>query len=218
MLSVYERDKILQDFNQNVAIAESANQRRAELLTTLNSRREILNKLYHALQCYKDLLEKCKNGIHSYKEERLSCLTQQVQDNLNLIYPGDNFNVKFESTTFRNKEVINFYTGRGNKLAPMKMQNGRLFRQIASFSITTMIQILEGCELLIMDEAINSGDPESTSDVAKLLSVLINSGYQIILIEHKEELYGNLPRVQYDLVRDRKTNKVSEVVRSDFEE
>jgi hypothetical protein len=175
-----------------------------------------LNLITKAKSSYQKIEILCTNGLNSYKAERLKCLEEQVKENLNKIFPGDNFNVKFETSTYRGKEIIDFYTGHGDRLFPTRMQNGRFFRQICSFSISTMIQILAGCEILIMDEAINSGDMESTHVVSDLLHNLIDNGYQIILIEHKDTLYKDLPRVQYNLVRDKSENKITEVIRSEY--
>lgn len=212
------RDMAIKELSDKINILKDLDCRKKELIAEKVRLQEILSQYQLAKTTTEKVITICTNGLNSYKEERLKCLEEQVKANLDIIFPNDNFNVKFQTSTYRGKEVIDFYTGHGNRLFPIMMQNGRLFRQICSFSISTMIQILAGCEILIMDEAINSGDIESTKVVSNLIHNLIDNGYQIILIEHKDALYKDLPRVQYNLVRDQEHNKITEVIRNEYSE
>lgn len=206
----------IREITEKINVAKDLTNRKSELLQERARLQEILQQYNLARRAAEKVITVCTNGLNSFKQERLECLEEQVKENLNTIFPEDNFNVKFETSTYRGKEIIDFYTGHGDRLFPTMMQNGRLFRQICSFSISTMIQILAGCEILIMDEAINSGDIESTKVVSNLIHNLIDNGYQIILIEHKDALYKDLPRVQYNLVRNKSLNKVTEVIRNEY--
>ena len=206
----------IREITEKINVAKDLTNRKSELLQERARLQEILQQYNLAKRAAEKVITVCTNGLNSFKQERLECLEEQVKENLNTIFPEDNFNVKFETSTYRGKEIIDFYTGHGDRLFPTMMQNGRLFRQICSFSISTMIQILAGCEILIMDEAINSGDIESTKVVSNLIHNLIDNGYQIILIEHKDALYKDLPRVQYNLVRNKSLNKVTEVIRNEY--
>ena len=206
----------IREITEKINVAKDLTNRKSELLQERARLQEILQQYNLARRAAEKVITVCTNGLNSFKQERLECLEEQVKENLNTIFPEDNFNVKFETSTYRGKEIIDFYTGHGDRLFPTMMQNGRLFRQICSFSISTMIQILAGCEILIMDEAINSGDIESTTVVSNLIHNLIDNGYQIILIEHKDALYKDLPRVQYNLVRNKSLNKVTEVIRNEY--
>lgn len=210
------RSLAIREMTEKINVAKDLTNRKSELLQEKTRLQNVLQQYHAARQAADKVITVCTNGLNSYKQERLACLEEQVKENLNTIFPEDNFNVKFETSTYRGKEIIDFYTGHGDRLFPTMMQNGRLFRQICSFSISTMIQILAGCEILIMDEAINSGDIESTKVVSNLIHNLIDNGYQIILIEHKDALYKDLPRVQYNLVRNKTLNKVTEVIRNEY--
>ena len=210
------RSLAIREMTEKINVAKDLTNRKSELLQEKTRLQNVLQQYHAARQAADKVITVCTNGLNSYKQERLACLEEQVTENLNTIFPEDNFNVKFETSTYRGKEIIDFYTGHGDRLFPTMMQNGRLFRQICSFSISTMIQILAGCEILIMDEAINSGDIESTKVVSNLIHNLIDNGYQIILIEHKDALYKDLPRVQYNLVRNKTLNKVTEVIRNEY--
>lgn len=210
------RDVTIRDLENTLNSVKFMKEQEKAIREDLKKYATTLNYIRKAKEGYEKIEILCTNGLNSYKSERLKCLEEQVKENLNKLFPDDNFNVKFETSTYRGKEVIDFYTGHGNKLFPTRMQNGRFFRQVCSFSISTMIQILGGCEILIMDEAINSGDMESTHVVSDLLHNLIDNGYQIILIEHKDTLYKDLPRVQYNLTRDVHQNKITEVIRNEY--
>lgn len=210
------RDLAIREITEKINIAKDLNKRKKEMSEEITRLQDTLKQYDSSKKAAERVIIACTNGLNSYKAERLSCLEEQVKENLNAIFPEDNFNVKFETSTYRGKEIIDFYTGHGDRLFPTMMQNGRLFRQICSFSISTMMQILAGCEILIMDEAINSGDMESTHVVSNLIHNLIDNGYQIILIEHKDILYRDLPRVQYNLTRNKALNKITEVIRNEY--
>ena len=148
------------------------------------------------------VLRRIQGGILSYKTERLKLLELEMTKNLNQVFPNRDFVTEFSPEMYRGSEVLELLAGEGKRLAPTKMQNGRLFRQIINVSGSTMIQVLSGCKLIIFDEATNSGDAESLEEVSEIFKYLLELGYQIIIIEHKHEVYNSLPRLQYNLAYD----------------
>lgn len=156
------------------------------------------------------LQDKMNQVSIAYKEERQKYLQEISNEYLAKIFPDDNFCVKFVPSVYRNKEYIDLYSGHNEGgMSPLEMQHGRLFRQFLGYIITVVIQKAKNCELLIMDEAMNSGDEETLMKITPVVKDLLNSGKQMIMIEHKHVLYENLPRLQYKLERDILDNSVN---------
>ncbi len=174
-----------------------------------NSILEDLSKINENLQKLKDIslytnviYEDLKRKQQEFKKERLELLELRVQHNLDVCFPDRHFQIKLEPKYRNGKEIIDLLAGENGTLSPTKMQNGRFFRQIVSFSVCTNIQIMFGCKLILLDEATNSGDEESMKYVSMLLQALIDSGYQVVITEHKHGAYDLINRVQYNLLYD----------------
>jgi len=156
---------------------------------------------------YTNLRARLQLAISSYENERLEILVSEVENDLSLVFPNDDFTVKFVPGTFRNTPILKLYSGhKGGVLQPTKYQHGRMCRQVIGLSITSNIQLLLGCEILFLDEPLNSGDSESERQASEIIKKLVENNYQIIYTEHKHEAYNELPRREIHLKRDTDTN------------
>jgi len=168
-----------------------------------------LNTLERTKTNIEILQDKMKATSQSYKENRLIKLEKATAEYIARLFPEDNYILRFRTAVYRGNEFVDLYSGRNERsLAPMQMQHGRLFRQFAGFTITMVIQEIEGCKLSIMDESLNSGDTEILKNISKIIKERLDSGVQIIMIEHKHEIYTDLPRLQHTLERDTTKNSV----------
>lgn len=156
------------------------------------------------------LILQMKVESQNYKNDKLINLSQLVNNYIENIFPLDSFRVKFIPYVYNNKEMIDLYSGRSDEsLAPIGMQHGRFYRQYIGFLVTSAIQLESGCRTIIMDEAFNSGDPETVQKLESCIKELLGKNIQIIMIEHQREVYHNIPRLQYVLERDKKENSVN---------
>ena len=180
-------------------VSEYRNKEREVLTANFQYATEAVEQLESVIAETEKIKVRITNAITSYKSERLELLELEMNKNLGEVFPDRDFVAKFSPEMFRGSEVLELLVGEDGRLAPTEMQNGRLLRQTINFSGTSMIQIMSGCNLLIMDEATNSGDVESIQEIGQLMKNLVDGGYQLIVIEHKHELYEDLPRTQYNL-------------------
>lgn len=194
-----DRLTLIRNIESQLNVSEYRNKEREVVFNNLKYSLEAVEELSKIIMETEKIGARLDSAISSYKSERLELLELEMNKNLAEVYPDRDFKAKFSPEMFRGSEVLELLVGEGGRLAPTEMQNGRLLRQIINFSGTSMIQIMSGCNLLIMDEATNSGDGESIKAIGQLLQNLLDNGYQLIIIEHKHELYSELPRTQYNL-------------------
>lgn len=186
----------------------------------LRRKQELDNDIENLTSCKLHIIslqEKMDRVSIAYKEERQEFLQQISNEFLKRLFPDDYFCVKFVPTVYRGVEYVDLYSGHDEKgLSPLEMQHGRLYRQFLGYVITTVIQKSRGCDLLIMDETLNSGDEDTLMGTSRIVKDLLEEGRQLIMIEHKHVLYENLPRVQYNLRRDASENKVEIVQKKEY--
>lgn len=164
---------------------------------------------------YNTIRAKLQIAIKTFEEERLELLVSQVEIDLEMVFPNDNFTIKFVPDVYRNTPILKLFSGhKDGKMQPTRAQHGRMCRQIIGLSITANIQLLLGCEILFLDEPLNSGDSASERQASEIIRRLTEAGYQIIYTEHKHEAYNELPRREIHLKRDLTTNttKVDKVI------
>lgn len=213
-----DRDSKLKYLRDKLTVYKHYQDRRKELeenylelkndLDALNEYKKLVlaNKLY------------CQKFAQDFKKDRYNEISERAEQSLSRVFPNDNFQVYLDARVYKSKDEVRLLLGKEGRMFPIKMQNGRFLRQVTSFSVNTTIQELKGCVPILMDEALSSGDFASTSTMSLVLKELIDRNVQMILTEHKPELYSNLPRLQIYLVRDEIQDKVTEVNVVDYTE
>lgn len=177
---------------------------KTDKLKELNADLDLFNK-YDLI--YNQIKARLQVAINNYEEERLEILISEVEHDLALVFPEDNFTIKFIPETYRNTPILKLFSGhQGGKMQPTKFQHGRMCRQVIGLSITSNIQLLLGCEILLLDEPLNSGDADSEKQASAIIKKLVDNGYQIIYTEHKHEAYNELNRREIHLRRNLETN------------
>ncbi len=146
-----------------------------------------------------------------YREQRIAFLEREIELNLSLLLPEENFKVKIDFSNRNGEPQASLYIGKDHGSSTQyylaRGQNGNFVKQVISFSVIYSINSLRGSSFLAMDEALASGDQESLLDLTDLFNRLLENGLQCIIIEHKEEQYRNLPKTMFNLKKDRKTGE-----------
>lgn len=184
-----------------------------ELVADLTYRNE---KLAFARNVAEVVCRFSDNGIQSYKRDRLEELSLETEEVLSRIFPNEDFSVRLRPDMQRNEQITKLEIGQDDVFSEMKDQNGRMCRQVTSFKINTKIQELRNAVPVLVDEALNSGDDETTQQMGIEIKGLVDRGVQVILIEHKAGLYKDLPRLQVNLVKDPILRKVTEVTVTEY--
>ncbi len=168
-----------------------------------------------------DALQKLtEQGIRDFKIDRLDTLKMGIEEVVDLVFPGENYIARLVPGT-NNKGIdllLGKYDSQGNlDEADIKDLNGRMCRQCIRFEIVTNIQRKLDALPILMDEAINSGDVESTEVLSTRIRQMVDQGCQIILTEHKEELFKNIPRRQINLTKDAVLDRIVDIEVVEYE-
>lgn len=204
----HELSNRISGYKVQLEYARIRDEERKECLAHINKLTENIETMKQANKDYDLIIENIDKALEINETLRLGILRRRVTENVAEVWPRDNYQVSYEVEKYAKDRVVTMMCEQDGRNDPVKMQSGHLFRQVASFSTSTEIQMLLGCKTIFVDEALNSGDEESMEDLGVIISRLNQMGVQVIMIEHKHEIYNNLPRTQYNLYRDTNTNKV----------
>ena len=163
--------------------------------------REYYNKM-------KMLLSMTHKQATDFTESRKGLVERTVEENLAYLFPEESFKVKLSmDTTQSGRETCKLLLGtnsHGNIVwAPTTAQNGRFVRQLISVVVSYTLNYLRGSDMVYFDEALASSDKTNLTKLKPLLDRIAANGMQVILIEHKPELYNNVTRREFTLKKDR---------------
>lgn len=171
---------------------------------------DALTKRDQSLATYESVIRNMKRKAvtlaENYRESRIGYLEQEIENNLAYLIPEENFRVKIEFSSRDGVENANLYIMKkgGTRWSLPKARNGRFIRQIISFTAMYTINRLRGSKTIFSDEALASADKKNLLNLKPMLDNLIDDGFQIVVIEHKPELYQTLDRREFKLVKDRR--------------
>ena len=153
-----------------------------------------------------NVIDICNRKKNEYRDSRLREIEKRAENILDLIFPEENFGISIQT---ERKRAQNYTTLKiGPKDVPVEKwerpaaQNGGFVEQIISTSVLAAITQMYGSELLVLDEQFCSGDPQNCSLLKPFFDTLKGST-QVLIIEHKPELYSNLDRREIRIVKDR---------------
>ena len=200
---------------QQLITAEETNRKRQEYLDTYfeyNRKYSILDSRFKNLKTTNAIvmriLEKRRDNIIKSIEERTEAI-------LAIILPEENYHVQITYTT-RGKNYISEVfigkdSGNGNIVwSRPKGTNGEFMKQLISFSILASINSLLGSEFLLMDEPFSSSDNINVSKMQPIIELMLTQGLQLLFIEHKHELYENIPHNIIQLIKHRSPSDIEE--------
>lgn len=149
----------------------------------------------------------------AYKERRLDYLCSYMNKNLDIIFPYDNFKTKVTTSNKYGNERAELLLYAGDNKNPRipAYTEGKMLRQLLSFSASIGLAECLGKYSFYMDEAFSAASPENLSKVGLLLKDILEKGFQVIVIEQTPEIYKDLPRREIILEKDLVGKKVKVV-------
>lgn len=198
--------------------AEATNKNFTLLRKDLDEIQECKEQFSELLEFFKTAYLVSSKEDGDYKRRRLEFLSSYIKKNLNIVFPYDNLDVKVQ-TDFknnRNKATLELWDENKKKAFIPKMNQGGLGKQLISFSAATALVECKDRKFLLLDEPFSESAPDKLSIVSTILNELLNKGMQIILIEHKDEVYKELPRREFVLEKDALTSSVKVLSVTDY--
>lgn len=146
----------------------------------------------------KEALYFLKSWYSRHKNEKINQLQDDINNILKSFFDG-NYNLKLVKKISRNKEVLELIDTNkdGTDSRSVSLMLSGAERQLAGLlvQVTTLKNL--GSNLLILDEAFSSFGEEEIKKVPELLGIF--DDFQIIIIEHKSELFTELEKKVIEL-------------------
>lgn len=200
-------DKVVYD-KAVLASAIESNKRLDETEDKLFRTKEYLTELLEYEKKLKTLYSICNKKAAEFTEGRRGLIEQTVEENLRFIFPEENFKVKLDLDLSKaGRKTCKLLLGKTTKdgivYSPTTAQNGRFVRQLISVVVVYTLNYLRGTDMMYLDEALASSDKSNLTKLKPLLDRMVENGMQVVLIEHKPELYNTVTRRQFTLNKDR---------------
>lgn len=200
--------------------AKETNAKLQDWKASFHEYRQVYAGLEELSTDYKSLRKFISVVRNKYMTTALAILEQDIKNSLDLVFPDEDFNVKIEPNDNNGDPTAILYIGKkdltGNSdnaedgidwQLPV-LQNGGLVKQLISFSAISSILGMLGVRELFLDEAFNSGDSKSLAELSPYFMKLFSDGFQILCIEHKQEVYTSLPHRAFYYKKDRTLDKI----------
>lgn len=142
---------------------------------------------------YKGAMER----VDKFRVQCLDDLERRVESILAVVYPDEDFKVSITFKMFRGAYQSEVLIGKQQadgtiKWGKPKSRNGEFMKQLVSFSMVASMNLLLGSKFLMMDEPFSSSDPNNVSLLKPVFEMMLENGLQILLIEHKENLFKTI--------------------------
>lgn len=180
--------------------AKDTNHRMERMKSDLNDVTTTANELETYLRNLEIFDRLANQEDTNYKTRRLDYLSTYIEDNLAIIFPNEQFKCKidYDYKYKSSKAQLKLQPKSGKHRLP-SIAEGKLCQELISFSSAVAITDCMGISGFYLDEAFAASSPENLTKAGKLLHKLIESGYQILLIEQKDDIYKDLPRNEIHL-------------------
>ena len=211
-----EIKSISDSISYDKAILQTAienNEKQLKIEEKYNNTVSVRNELRDYNSKLKSLFAVVNKKASDFTQGRQALIERSVEENLKYIFPEENFKVKLNLDVSKTgKETCQLLLGKevnGSVVnySPTNAQNGRFVRQLISLVIIYTINMLRGSDVIYMDEALASSDKDNLTKLEPLLNRMRDSNMQVVLIEHKSELYDNIDRRHIKLVKNRVTGE-----------
>lgn len=189
-------------------------QKATDNLNNLQSTFSRLEEYYKTLQ---SILKVASKEDARYRESRLNYLSNYIDSNLAEIFPEEGFktNIPLEYKYGKHHASLQMYNNKGILSVP-KVSDGKCCQQLISFSAGAAIVECLGSNKLYMDEALSAASAEKLHKIGMLINNLINKGFQIILIEQRDDVYKDIPRREFTLYKNPITKETKVVDVKDY--
>lgn len=131
----------------------------------------------------------------AYRDSTVVFIENKITESLGLAFPNEKYTSKIEfGNTAKGRRTAELKLRRFGKDYTTSLQGGKLSQQLVSCSGVTAVNSIRGSSMMFLDEALASSDVDTVKDLSVMIQQLVDDGYQILLIEHKEGLYQSLAR------------------------
>lgn len=135
--------------------------------------------------------------VEKFRQECLANLEERVKSILDVVYPEEDYQVSITFRLFRGTYQSEVLVGKQQpdgrvKWGNPKARNGGFIKQLISFSMIASMNLLLGSKFLMMDEPFSSSDPNNVALLKPVFDMMLGNGLQIMLIEHKENLFKQI--------------------------
>ena len=180
--------------------AERHNEERAGLIKKYEKFKDLLKKVEVYLMVLENIKHKVIAEDIAFKNRRIDHVTVFIEENLNRIFPYDNFKVKINCNYSRNnnKAYLRLIDSDGNVRIP-HIAEGGLNQQIVSFSSSIGITKSFGSNKAYIDEAFSASSPENRPLLGDLIKECVEEGMQDFMIAQSSESYRHINRKEFHL-------------------
>ena len=170
---------------------------------------QVENELLDYMESLKIINERCVVESNAYKARRIKFLEENIERNLAEIFPDEEFQCKihYEKKNGKPKAYLSLIDRNGEERLP-RMSEGKLCRQLVSYSACIAMCECTDNKKLYMDEAFYASSPENLAKISKVLKNLIDKDFQIILIAQTDDIYKDIPHREITLDKDLIENEV----------
>lgn len=168
-----------------------------ELYRTTKENIERYSIKLERVQLLQYFLKRSKNIIAHGEKEWRDAITQlleaEINKNLTLIFPTDNYHISLDYDVVRNKIHLKprISSKDFDKIKINKSQ-GRLLTQIASVSAVIAILKLQGINTIYIDEAFSGSSKENLEKVGSMIAEILEDGINLIMIVQNSSIATNL--------------------------
>lgn len=188
--TIERNNQMLQEYQQNV-------EKYASRIRTLRFYEEHINMI----------LKGSMIRVEQHRDECLRSLEARIEHILELLMPEEQFKVKITFKSVRGKYRSDILIGKEHNgtiiWGPPRTQNGDFLKQLISCSAVWSLNLMLDANYILMDEPFSSSDPVNVSHLQPVFDMMLNSGMEIAMIEHKSELYQNAPHHEICLFKHR---------------
>ena len=149
----------------------------------------------HTLQYF---LKRSKNIIAHGEKEWRDAITQlleaEINKNLTLIFPSDQYHISLEYEVVRNKIHLKpRISSKDFEKIKINKSQGRLLTQIASVSAVIAIMKLQGISTIYIDEAFSGSSKENLEKVGGMIAEILKEGINLTMIVQNTSIAASLP-------------------------
>ena len=159
---------------------------------------EVFTKKLERIKTLQYFLKRAKQRIAQSEKEWRDAITHlleaEINKNLSLIFPSDNYRVTLDYEVVRNKIHLKpRISSKDFEKIKINKSQGRLLTQIASASAVIAIMKLQGITTIYIDEAFSGASKENLEKVGGMIAEILNEGLNLVMIVQHAVIASNLP-------------------------
>lgn len=143
-------------------------------------------------------LKRSKQIIANSEKEWRDAITQlleaEINKNLTLIFPSDNYHISLDYEVVRNKIHLKpRISSKDFEKIKINKSQGRLLTQVASASAVIAIMKLQGINTIYIDEAFSGSSKENLEKIGGMIAEILNDNINLVMIVQHSNIAANLP-------------------------